>query len=252
MVIKLVRHGQSQTNSGDIPHGSTGDHKIGLTQLGISEARRVGEKLKESGFNFDHCLLYSSPYARAQATMAHLLIGANEHESGHSIYQDPRLREVDHGYSDVAAQETMRKEHGWFYYRFKGGESPADCYDRCCTFTESLTRQILRKSIHRLILGGSYIETRKDGSFNAEIRHKEPIKYPHPLIVMHGLTMRCFVTRFMHLTIDQFETLANPKNCDIVTIGHKELIDDPQFVCGKWAVTGLRFRKTDKEMSALT
>lgn len=238
MIIKLVRHGQSQTNSGEIPHGSTGDHKIELTELGVSQAKLAGETLKESGFDFDHCLLYSSPYARALQTLDHLLVGANEHESGHSIYQDPRIREVDHGYSDVEAQDMMRKEHGWFYYRFKGGESPADCYDRCCTFTESMTRQILRKAKHRIVLGNA--------------PEKEIIKYPHPLIVMHGLTMRCFVTRFMHLTIDEFETLANPKNCDIVTIAHKELIEDPQFVCGKWGVTGLRFRKTEKEMSALT
>lgn len=252
MIIKLVRHGQSQTNSGDIPHGSTGDHKIELTDLGAAQAKSAGKSLKESGFNFDHCLLYSSPYARALQTMDQLLIGSDEYKTGHSIYQDPRLREVDHGYSDVTDQEAMRKEHGWFYYRFKGGESPADCYDRCCTFTESLTRQILRKGKHRLVLGNTPVETYEDGSCNANIRHKEPVKYPHPLIVMHGLTMRCFVTRFMHLTIDQFETLANPRNCDIVTIGHKELIDDPQFTCGKWAVSGLRFRKTDKEMSALT
>jgi len=236
MIIKLVRHGQSQTNSGDIPHGSTGDHKIELTDLGISQAKSAGKSLKESGFNFDHCLLYSSPYARALQTMDYLLLGANEDKVGHSIYQDPRIREVDHGYSDVAAQEAMRKEHGWFYYRFEGGESPSDCYDRCCTFTESLTRQISRKAKHRLTLG---------------TKRKETVKYPYPLIVMHGLTMRCFVTRFMHLTVDQFETLANPRNCDIVTIGHKDLVESPQFICGKWAVTGLRFRKTDKEMSAL-
>ena len=69
---------------------------------------------------------------------------------------------------------------------------------------------------------------------------------------MHGLTMRCFVTRFMHLTIDQFEMLANPKNCDIVTIGHYDFLENPQFKNGKWGVEGLRFRESDKEMDALT
>jgi hypothetical protein len=39
-------------------------------------------------------------------------------------------REVDHGYEDLQAQEAKRERHGWFYYRFNGGESPADCYDR--------------------------------------------------------------------------------------------------------------------------
>tara|TARA_B100001778_G_C18603784_1_gene638633 strand:+ start:190 stop:897 length:708 start_codon:yes stop_codon:yes gene_type:complete len=235
MLIKLVRHGQSQTNSGEIPHGSIGDHKVQLTSLGQSQALEAGQKLRDSGFDFDNCLLYSSPYARAIETMNHLLIGAQIDEADHRIYQDPRLREVDHGYSDVEAQEAMRKEHGWFFYRFKGGESPADCYDRCCHFLESMMRQIARKTPDRPL-------------FDAEITDNRP----NPLIVMHGLTMRCFVTRWMHLTVDQFETLANPKNCDIVTIGHYERLDNPQFRLGKWGVEGLRFRESDKEMSALT
>ena len=28
------------------------------------------------------------------------------------------------------AQTELRRTHGWFYYRFHGGESPADCFDR--------------------------------------------------------------------------------------------------------------------------
>jgi broad specificity phosphatase PhoE len=172
--------------------------------------------------------------------MRGLLIGANIDEADHRIYQDPRLREVDHGYSDVEAQDAMRKEHGWFYYRFKGGESPADCYDRCCHFMESMMRQIVRKTSDRLAFHPM-----------SELDTENTDNRPNPLIVMHGLTMRCFVTRFMHLTVDQFETLANPKNCDIVTIGHYERLTDLQFRNGKWGVEGLRFRNSEEEMSAL-
>ena len=243
MIIKLVRHGQSQTNSGEVAHGSIGDYKVQLTPLGRSQATEAGQKLADSGFDFSNCLLYSSPYARAMQTMQGLLIGAQVDVADHRIYQDPRLREVDHGYSDVEEQDDMREEHGWFYYRFKGGESPADCYDRCCHFIESMMRQIIRKTpedpdwhpLHELRTTNYGITDHR----------------PNPLIVMHGLTMRCFVTRFMHMTVDEFETLANPKNCDIVTIGHYDKLTDPQFRNGKWGVGGLRFRNSKKDMSAL-
>ena len=65
------------------------------------------------------------------------------------------------------------------------------------------------------------------------------------LIVSHGLTIRCFVMRFMHLSVEQFESLANPQNCDIITIAHKEYIEDPQFTSGRWAISGLRFRNKE-------
>jgi broad specificity phosphatase PhoE len=240
MIIKLVRHGQSETNSGDIPHGSVGDYKVQLTSLGESQAVEAGKKILASGFDFSNCLLYSSPYKRAMQTMQGLLQGAGINEGDHRIYQDPRLREVDHGYSDVEAQDAMRKEHGWFYYRFKGGESPADCYDRCCHFMESMMRQINRKTTDRLAFHPM-------NESDVEVTDNRP----NLLIVMHGLTMRCFVTRFMHMTVDEFETLANPKNCDIVTIGHYERLSDPQFRLGKWGVEGLRFRASDKDASAL-
>ena len=62
------------------------------------------------------------------------------------------------------------------------------------------------------------------------------------LIVSHGMTIRCFAMRFMHLDYETFETLDNPKNCDLIRICRKEEIADPMFVCGRWAVDGLRFR----------
>jgi broad specificity phosphatase PhoE len=62
------------------------------------------------------------------------------------------------------------------------------------------------------------------------------------LVVTHGLTIRCFVMRFLHLTVEQFESLANPMNCDTVTVGPKGSFEKPQFVSGAWGVEGLRLR----------
>lgn len=66
----------------------------------------------------------------------------------------------------------------------------------------------------------------------------------HILIVCHGMTLRCFITRFLHLSVEQFEAMHNPDNAEICTIGPKEDIDSPVFVTGRWAVGGLRLRQT--------
>src|SRR6185436_4983644 len=91
-------------------------------------------------------LVYTSPYVRARQTLEAMLgvTGAQQHVLG--VYEDPRLREVDHGYPDVKEQESLRATHGWFYYRYQGGESPADCYDRVSGFLESLMRQVERRN----------------------------------------------------------------------------------------------------------
>ena len=119
---------------------------------------------------------------------------------------------MEHGYEPAEAQEELRRKHGWFYYRFRGGESPADCYDRTSSFLESMMRQIERKQASRV------------------------------LIVTHGLTIRCFVMRFLHLSVEEFDALANPANCDVVTLADRSTLSDPQFVSGRWGVTGLRLR----------
>ena len=108
------------------------------------------------------------------------------------VYEDPRLREVEHGYTDVRAQEALRRTHGWFYYRFEGGESPADCYDRTAGFLESMMRQKDRKKASQV------------------------------LIVTHGLTVRCFAMRFLHLRVEDFDRMLNPANCDIITMARCE------------------------------
>ncbi len=211
LVIKLVRHGESQANVGELNPAEVGDHTIALTALGREQARLAGREL---GATFlTGALAYCSPFQRARETMAGLIEGAGLQQGEVRIFEDPRLREVEHGYTDVPSQEALRRAHGWFYYRFHGGESPADCYDRTSGFLDSLMRQAERKQAEKA------------------------------LVVTHSLTIRCFVMRFLHLTVEQFDTIAGPANGSIVTLAHKEQIEDPEFVSGRWGVTGLRRRK---------
>lgn len=208
MIIKLVRHGESEANIGKRSPYLDGDHTIGLTSLGREQARQTGAALGRTFL--DRALIYHSPYQRTCETLAGILAGAEISTSRVKIYEDPRLREVEAGYKERDQQHHLREKHGWFYYRFENGESPADCYDRMCTFLESLTRQVKRSSVQRV------------------------------LIVSHGFTIRCFVMRFLHLTVRQYETIKNPENCDIITLEPRKPDVAYPFASKNWGVTGLR------------
>jgi len=211
LTIKLVRHGESEANVGRVSSLEVGDHHIPLSELGAKQALDAGRTIGAAFL--ENALVYASPYRRTRETLANILDGAGvSKDAGLRVYEDPRLREVEHGYEEVAAQEELRKVHGWFYYRFRGGESPADCYDRTSNFLESMMRQAERKKADRV------------------------------LIVTHGLTIRCFVMRFLHLSVEEFDALGNPNNCAIVTIAEKDKLASCQFSSGSWGVEGLAMR----------
>jgi broad specificity phosphatase PhoE len=208
--IKLIRHGESQSNIGAFDHRSAGDHTVSLTDRGIEQARAAAMKLPKGFFN--NCLIYRSPYQRTRQTLDILLESAGI--SNPRIYEDVRLREVDHGYDNIDEQQEARFTHGFLYYRYKGGESPADCMDRHSTFLETFMRQVARK--------------RPDTA----------------LFCSHGISSRCFVTRYLHLSPEQFDSMQNPDNCAIVTISNDPAQHDSPvvFTCGAWGVSGLRLR----------
>jgi len=223
LIIKLVRHGESEANIGLVDGATIGNCNIPLTPKGFNDADMAGETL--GGTFIEDALLYCSPYLRTRQTIKGIIAGAgyddcpfNRHVIG-KVYEDPRLREVDWGYQTYAAYDDclndLKDVHGPFYTRRTDGESCADCYDRISTFLESMWRQFRKKDTSNV------------------------------LIVSHGLTIRTFVMRFMHLQVEQFGLLRNPKNCDIITISNEEEAhgeNEVQWKCGKWGVSGLRLR----------
>jgi len=212
LVIKLVRHGQSLANVQGVDPQLTGDFRSPLTEEGIAQARTAGAAI---GPEFlQGALVYVSPYVRTRQTLDAVLEGAgSSRDAPFGIYEDPRLREQDHGYGNLKEQEPKRATHGWFYYRYEGGESPADCYDRTSGFLESMMRQVERKDACRV------------------------------LIITHGMAMRCFVMRFLRLTVEQFEEIENPRNGSIVTVAPKELLAECYAELGPWRVHGLVKRR---------
>ncbi len=137
-------------------------------------------------------------------------IGYHAEPSNSLIGASPSTSEVEHGYKGIDEQEPLRKIHGWFYYRYEGGELPADCYDRCASFIESLMQQVRRKEAGQVF------------------------------ICTHGLAARVLVMRFLYLSVEQFESIENPRNCDIITIAPRAKLVEPQFTSRRWGVVGLR------------
>jgi len=209
MIIKLIKHGESELYSENLSPNKIKGADISLTPNGIQQALDTGTTISSYMKN---SLIYCCPYKRTRQTLQYILKGADIDPDSISTYEDPRLRDIDLGYQDTKEQLPLRRLHGWFYYRFEGGESPADCYDRTSSFLESMMREVKRSG-------------------------KENI-----LIICHGMTLRCFVARFLHLSVEQFEDMHNPDDCGTVTIGLKDEIDNPTFTKGRWAVNGLRLR----------
>ena len=180
--IILLRHGESEGNFDDSIYERVPDHALALTTRGRRQAEDAGERLRET-FGSERVSAYVSPYRRTRDTFSSLgldptLVRARE---------EPRLREQDWGnwqdQEDVRQQKKYRDAYGHFFYRFAQGESGADVYDRVDAFLESLWR-----------------------SFQA------PDHPPNVLLVTHGLTMRLFCMRWLHWTVDEFESLSNPGN----------------------------------------
>ena len=221
--IVLVRHGESKANlkPGTPEHAvpqTDGDHLIPLTEEGRRQARDRGRAL---GADFIRdALVYRSPYVRTRQTLAGILEGAGLTEDDIRIFEDPRLREMEHGFvgdwKTVEDQDGLRDIHGRFFYRFHTGESPADCYDRVSTFLESMMRQVERKRKKRV------------------------------LVVSHGLTIRCFAMRFFHLPHEVFDRMANPNNCEQIRIAARGTFEPAPFPelppSSRWVIEGLRER----------
>lgn len=188
--IILIRHGESAGNADDSNYVTTPDYALNLTPKGRQQAIEAGEAL-QGIIGSESVYAYVSPYFRTRQTFALIerVISANISRS----IEDPRIRELDWGHlrypDDNEGIVRERNDYSTFYYRIKDGESGADVYDRVSTFLETM-----------------YRDFKKTG-------------YPeNSLIVTHGMTLRLFLMRWFHWSVEEFENLRNPKNCQIVVM----------------------------------
>lgn len=188
--IILIRHGESEANVDRYLFGRIPDYTIELTDKGREQAREAGRMLKELlGDETAH--FYVSPFWRARSTFE-CIAEAFPH-SQFTYSEEPRLREQEWGY--LRSQEDFdricqeRNEYGAFYYRIPGGEAGSDVYDRMDD-----------------LLGSLYRDFAKDDCPD------------NCVLVTHGLTIRLFIMRFFHLTVEEFESMTAPKNCALITM----------------------------------
>jgi broad specificity phosphatase PhoE len=183
--IILIRHGESEGNVDKSRYNHKPDYSMVLTAKGRIQARNAGQTISAL-VGKETVGVYSSPFYRTRLTRDIFSKYLNVVFSK----EDPRLREQE--WTTLLRNESKKQEEkereviGKFYYRFKSGESCADVFDRISTFLETLHRDFAKKD------------------------------FPKNVIISgHGMTNRIFIMRWLHLTVEEFEILRNPKNAQI-------------------------------------
>jgi broad specificity phosphatase PhoE len=214
--VILIRHGQSMGNINELLYSTTPDNAMPLTDLGWEQAREAGQILKDKILTSGQTVHFIvSPYVRTVETF-HGMVSAwcdpkvfshiadkekrikawyrRLMEMGLTWNEDSRIREQDFGnYQDpetIRKAKSERHRFGVFYYRFPHGESASDVFDRVSTFLDSLWRSF------------------------------EMNKSQNYVLVTHGISIRVLLARYFRYTIDQFNILENPRNCEMVVLGH--------------------------------
>jgi len=192
--IFLIRHGESEGNADPSVHALVPDYALRLTPAGRLQARAAGETLRGL-LGLEPAQVYVSPFFRTRETFAELNQAFPE---GQLTYrEEPRLREQEWGHqrslADGAEVDRVRDAYGPFYFRIPDGESAADVYDRVSDFFHTLHRDF-----------------------------DKPGFPPNALMVTHGMTIRLFLMRWFHWTVEEFEALGNPENCAIIVMERQE------------------------------
>jgi broad specificity phosphatase PhoE len=185
--IFIVRHGESEGNVDKSTYNKIPDYRIGLTVKGIIQANLVGQELAEV-IGKERVMFYTSPYQRTRQTAFGIKSKFNKNQWIER--EDPRLREHEWStclrVSNKLDEEKECKNYGLFYFRFKTGESCADLYDgRISTFLDTLHRDFEKKDFP-----------------------------PNVILVMHGMSGRILLMRWLHWTVEHFCTLRNLRNCE--------------------------------------
>ncbi|MCW2284464.1 2,3-bisphosphoglycerate-dependent phosphoglycerate mutase [Rhodoblastus acidophilus] len=104
-LLVLVRHGQSDWNLKNL---FTGWKDPDITELGVSEAKAAGQRLKALGLTFDTA--FTSNLTRAQNTLK--LILGELGQTGLHVEKDQALNERDYGDLSGLNKDEARKKWG--------------------------------------------------------------------------------------------------------------------------------------------
>lgn len=192
--IILIRHAQSEANVDRNNYGRKPDYAMELTATGLEQALEAGKKLKHI-IGPEGAFFYVSPLWRTRQTFEGIAQSLSKDQF--RWQEEPRLREQEWGHlrtrEECAQIDTERDAFGTFYYRVPAGESAADVFGRVSDFFGTLYRDFEKEN------------------------------YPdNAVIITHGMTLRLFLMRWFHWTVEEFEELANPENCKVVVLEKQE------------------------------
>jgi broad specificity phosphatase PhoE len=192
--IILIRHGESQGNHNREIYATIPDYALELTEKGKEQASSAGRKLKQM-IGDESVFFYISPLWRTRMTFEEI---AHEFDQDQFRYrEEPRIREQEWGHlrnlDDNEVIDEARNTFGSFYYRIPEGESAADVYDRISDFFGTLHRDFEKDHFPQNVI-----------------------------IVTHGMTLRLFLMRWYHWTIEEFDEYANLQNGEFVVMEKKD------------------------------
>lgn len=188
--IILIRHGESLANLDYGLHATVPDHKIELSPKGHEQSFEAGKKLREI-IRKESVQFYVSPFKRCRQTLSGIHKGGDFQlaELVGRVYESDDLREQEwgnfHTIEETKKIEAERELFGTYFYRIPNGESGADVCTRLGVFLNTLHRDF-----------------------------EKPYFPQNAVIVSHGLTNRLLLKRWFHWTVDQYEDLRNPHNCE--------------------------------------
>lgn len=188
--IILIRHAQSEANANKDTLKTIPDYRLAITEQGKLQVKELVQNLKNAGLlslPFSR-KVYVSPFKRTRQTFQEFINNypldglAHIRDYLDNRQEDPLIREQEwgqklgeEGYN--YSTEKERLEYGIFYYRYPNGESGADVYQRVCLFLNQLQGDNV------------YIFT-------------------------HGFTMKILLMKLLHLSVEEMESLATPRNCE--------------------------------------
>ncbi|KAI3470581.1 hypothetical protein Pfo_027244 [Paulownia fortunei] len=200
--IILVRHGESEGNEDETVLEYVPNYKIKLNKKGSHQAQMTGSKIRDIVSENVECrnwkvFFYVSPSNRTRETVEEITRRGDTFPKDKvvGVREECRLREQHFGnFQELEERKRIkrtRNRYGKFFYRVPDGESSADVYDRVSTFLEGLWRDM---------------ETNKFSNGSSDELNL--------IVVSHGLTILLFLMKWFNWTVDQFEGLTNPRNCE--------------------------------------
>lgn len=186
-MIYLVRHGETEWN---FTHRMQGVTDIPLNDTGLTQAEKIGNKLKNVHFD----ILYVSPLTRARQTAQAI----HKHHPNLTLEIRPDLVERSYGELEGLTYEALDALHpamewgkSWVHvdYRPPGGESLRDIHTRVDAFI-------------------THVLSQKSGN--------------HIAVVAHGVTLRIFVGAFLGIPIEQLGELEM-NNASLAILEHSPI-----------------------------